>query len=40
MKKIYKKKSINIDFYKIFKPELTPKKNARARSFWRFLFWI
>ena len=26
MKKIYKKKSINLDFYKIFKPELTPKK--------------
>ena len=25
MKK-YKKKSINLDFYKIFKPELTPKK--------------
>ena len=26
MKKVYKKKQINIDFYKIFKPELTPKK--------------
>ena len=26
MKKIYKKKSTNLDFYKIFKPELTPKK--------------
>ena len=26
MKKIYKKKTKNIDFYKIFKPELTPKK--------------
>ena len=26
MKKIYKKKKENIDFYKIFKPELTPKK--------------
>ena len=26
MKKIFKKKSINLDFYKIFKPELTPKK--------------
>ena len=26
MKKIYKKKSANLDFYKIFKPELTPKK--------------
>ena len=26
MKKIYKKKNINLDFYKIFKPELTPKK--------------
>ncbi len=26
MKKIYKKKLINLDFYKIFKPELTPKK--------------
>ena len=24
MKKIYKKKLINLDFYKIFKPELTP----------------
>ena len=26
MKKIYKKKLTNLDFYKIFKPELTPKK--------------
>ena len=26
MKKIYKKKIYNLDFYKIFKPELTPKK--------------
>ena len=26
MKKIYKKKSENLDFYKIFKPELTPKR--------------
>ena len=26
MKKIYKKKITNLDFYKIFKPELTPKK--------------
>jgi len=26
MKKIYKKKLINLDFYKIFKPEITPKK--------------
>ena len=26
MKKIYKKKIVNVDFYKIFKPELTPKK--------------
>ena len=26
MKKIYKKKLINLGFYKIFKPELTPKK--------------
>ena len=26
MKKIHKKKLINLDFYKIFKPELTPKK--------------
>ena len=26
MKKIYKKNSKNLDFYKIFKPELTPKK--------------
>jgi len=26
MKKAYKKKLINLDFYKIFKPELTPKK--------------
>ena len=26
MKKIYKKNIVNIDFYKIFKPELTPKK--------------
>jgi len=26
MKKIYKKKTTNLDFYKIFKPELTPKK--------------
>ncbi len=26
MKKILKKKVINLDFYKIFKPELTPKK--------------
>ena len=26
MKKILKKKNINLDFYKIFKPELTPKK--------------
>ena len=26
MKKIYKKKLTNLDFYKVFKPELTPKK--------------
>tara|TARA_Y100001970_G_scaffold119355_1_gene148081 strand:+ start:1487 stop:1948 length:462 start_codon:yes stop_codon:yes gene_type:complete len=26
MKKIYKKNIVNLDFYKIFKPELTPKK--------------
>ena len=26
MKKVYKKKLTNLDFYKIFKPELTPKK--------------
>ena len=26
MKKIYKTKLINLDFYKIFKPDLTPKK--------------
>ena len=26
MKKIYKKKISNLDFYKIFKPEITPKK--------------
>ena len=26
MKKIHKKKLLNLDFYKIFKPELTPKK--------------
>ena len=26
MKRIYKKKLLNLDFYKIFKPELTPKK--------------
>ena len=26
MKKIYNKKTENLDFYKIFKPELTPKK--------------
>jgi len=26
MKKIYKKNTENVDFYKIFKPELTPKK--------------
>ena len=26
MKKILKKKVDNLDFYKIFKPELTPKK--------------
>ena len=26
MKKIYKKKLVNLDFYKIFKPELTPKE--------------
>ena len=26
MKKIYKKKINNLDFYKIFKPALTPKK--------------
>ena len=26
MKKIYKKKIVNLNFYKIFKPELTPKK--------------
>ena len=26
MKKIYKKKLANLDFYKIFKPQLTPKK--------------
>ena len=26
MKKIYKKKLVNLDFYKIFKPQLTPKK--------------
>ena len=26
MKKILKKKFENLDFYKIFKPELTPKK--------------
>ena len=26
MRKIYKKKITNLDFYKIFKPELTPKK--------------
>ena len=26
MKKIYKKNTENLDFYKIFKPELTPKK--------------
>ena len=26
MKKIFKKKVDNVDFYKIFKPELTPKK--------------
>ena len=26
MKKISKKKIINLDLYKIFKPELTPKK--------------
>ena len=26
MKKIYKKKVDNLDFYKIFKPDLTPKK--------------
>ena len=26
MKKILKKKDINLDFYKIFKPELTPKR--------------
>ena len=26
MKKIYKKNLVNLDFYKIFKPELTPKE--------------
>ena len=26
MKTVYKKKIINLEFYKIFKPELTPKK--------------
>ena len=33
------KKDENLDLYKIFKPELSPKKNARTGSFWRFLFW-
>ncbi len=26
MKKIIKKEVVNLDFYKIFKPELTPKR--------------
>ena len=40
MKKTLKKKKDNQDFYKIFKPELTPKKNDGIRCFWWSIFWI
>tara|TARA_B100001996_G_C18163191_1_gene401436 strand:- start:16 stop:477 length:462 start_codon:yes stop_codon:yes gene_type:complete len=33
MKKIYKKNLKNLDFYKIFKPELTPKKMLKLGVF-------
>ena len=33
MKKILKKKVDNLDFYKIFKPELTPKKMMKLGVF-------
>ena len=27
------------DFYKLFKPQLTPKKNDGIRCFWWLVFW-
>ena len=29
----------NSDFYKLFKPQLTPKKNVRAQRIWWFILW-
>ena len=39
MKKTIKEKDDASDFYKIFKPELTPKKNDGIGCFWRCLLW-
>ena len=30
----------NSDFYKLFKPQLTPKKNVRAWCIWWFILWV
>ena len=30
----------NSDFYKLFKPQLTPKKNVRVWCIWWFILWV
>jgi hypothetical protein len=39
MKKFIKKVIVDKHIYKIFKPELSPKKNVKAKTVWWFLFW-